>query len=40
MDRILPGVESSLKNLFLRPFAAVAVRIRDLVRKAMGPHHG
>jgi len=40
MDRILPGVESALKNLFLRPVAAVADRIRDLVRKAMGPHHG
>jgi hypothetical protein len=40
VDRILPGVESSLKNLLLRPFASVADRIRDLVRKAMGPHHG
>jgi len=40
MDRILPGVESALKNLFLRPVAAVADRIRDLVRKAMGRHHG
>jgi iron-sulfur cluster repair protein YtfE (RIC family) len=40
MDRVLPGVESARKNLFLRPFAAVADRIRDLVGKVMGPHHG
>jgi Hemerythrin HHE cation binding domain len=39
VDRVLPGVESARKNLLLRPFAAVADRIRDLVRKAMGPHH-
>jgi hemerythrin superfamily protein len=39
MDRIFPGVESAPKNLLLGPFAAVADRIRDLVRKAMGRHH-
>jgi hypothetical protein len=40
MDRIFPGVESAPQNLLLGPFAAVADRIRDLVRKAMGRHHG
>ena len=40
MDRIFPGVESAPKNRLLGPFAAVADRIRDPVRKAMGPHHG
>lgn len=35
-----PGVESALKNLLLGPFAAVADHIRDLVRRAMGRHHG
>ncbi|MCW2918041.1 MAG: hypothetical protein JWN52_6109 [Actinomycetia bacterium] len=39
MDRIFPGGKSAPKNLLLGPFAVVADRIRDLVRKAMGPHH-
>ncbi|GAA2722159.1 MULTISPECIES: hemerythrin domain-containing protein [Streptomyces] len=31
-----PGVESATKNILLGPFAAIADRTRDAVRKAMG----
>lgn len=33
-----PGVESGTKNAVLGPFAAMADRTRDAVRKAMGKH--
>jgi hypothetical protein len=31
-----PGVETSTKNVLVGPFAAVADRTKDVVRKAMG----
>jgi hemerythrin superfamily protein len=35
-----PGVETATRNMLVGPFASVADRIRDVVRKAMGPDHG
>ena len=35
-----PGTETATKNMLAGPFAALADRTRDVVRKAMGRHHG
>jgi hypothetical protein len=35
-----PGVETATANLLTGPFAAVADRARDVVRKAMGRDNG
>jgi hemerythrin superfamily protein len=35
-----PGVETATKNMLVGPFASVADRTRDAVRKAMGRDHG
>lgn len=34
-----PGVETATKNMLVGPFAAVADRTRDVIRKAMGRDH-
>jgi hemerythrin superfamily protein len=35
-----PGVETATKNILVGPFAAVADRTRDVLRKVMGRDHG